>query len=184
VQRDQGRARVNAQLIDADTGAHLWAERFEEDVGDLFKLQDQIVAKLANALRYELESAEADKGAASPNPDAIDLVMRGQTVLRSASLGIAQTESTHAARALFERALQIDPNNSLALAANAATYWREYAQGPRDPSQDYDSKIIGQADKAIAADRSDISAYEVKSGYLAISGRPAAGLQVADGSGD
>jgi TolB-like protein len=46
VQRDQNRVRVNAQLIDAETGAHLWAERFEVDLADLFKLQDQVVARL------------------------------------------------------------------------------------------------------------------------------------------
>ena len=50
VQRDQNRVRVNAQLIDAETGAHLWADRFEEDVADLFKLQDQVVARMANKL--------------------------------------------------------------------------------------------------------------------------------------
>ena len=50
VQRDQNRVRVNAQLIDAETGAHLWADRFEEDVADLFKLQDQVVARLASSL--------------------------------------------------------------------------------------------------------------------------------------
>jgi TolB-like protein/class 3 adenylate cyclase len=50
VQRDQNRVRVNAQLIDAESGAHLWADRFEEDITDLFKLQDQIVAQLANNL--------------------------------------------------------------------------------------------------------------------------------------
>ena len=50
VQRDQNRVRVNAQLVDAGSGAHLWADRFEEDVADLFKLQDQVVARLANSL--------------------------------------------------------------------------------------------------------------------------------------
>jgi TolB-like protein len=76
VQRDQNRVRVNAQLIDAETGAHLWADRFEEDVADLFKLQDQVVARLANTLGYELVKAEAEKAARSKNPDAIDLTMR------------------------------------------------------------------------------------------------------------
>ena len=61
VQRDQNRVRVNAQLIDAETGAHLWADRFEEDVADLFKLQDQVVARLGNALGFELVKAEAAK---------------------------------------------------------------------------------------------------------------------------
>ena len=77
VQRDQNRVRVNAQLIDAESGAHLWAERFEEDMADLFKLQDQIVARLANTLNAALIKAEAAKGARSTNPDANDLVMRG-----------------------------------------------------------------------------------------------------------
>jgi adenylate cyclase len=70
VQRDQNRVRINAQLIDAESGAHLWADRFEEDVADLFRLQDQVVARLANTLDVELIKAEAAKGARSTNPDA------------------------------------------------------------------------------------------------------------------
>ena len=66
VQRDQNRVRVNAQLIDAETGAHLWADRFEEDVADLFKLQDEVVARLANTFGYELIKAEAEKALAPP----------------------------------------------------------------------------------------------------------------------
>ena len=77
VQRDQNRVRVNAQLIDAETGAHLWADRFEEDVADLFKLQDQVVARLANALGYELVRAEAEAGPTPKTPMSIDLDMRG-----------------------------------------------------------------------------------------------------------
>ena len=77
VQRDQNRVRVNAQLIDAETGAHLWADRLEEDVADLFELQDQIVARLANILGFELVKAEAERAARSKNPDAVDLTMRG-----------------------------------------------------------------------------------------------------------
>src|SRR6202167_1197781 len=54
VQRAGARVRVNAQLIDTETGAHLWADRFQEEIADLFKLQDDVVARLANALSYEL----------------------------------------------------------------------------------------------------------------------------------
>ena len=54
VQRAGARVRVNAQLIDTETGAHLWAERFQEEIADLFKLQDDVVARLANALSYDL----------------------------------------------------------------------------------------------------------------------------------
>src|SRR6516225_3616589 len=83
VQRDQTRVRVNAQLIDAETGAHIWADRFEANTADLFKLQDQVVAQLANALRYELGMAEAARGARAQNPDAIDLAMRGWAAMPS-----------------------------------------------------------------------------------------------------
>ena len=81
VQRDQNRVRVNAQLIDAEIGAHLWADRFDEDVADLFKLQDEVVARLAGSLDWALTKAEAEKGARSKNPDAIDLTMRGWSLL-------------------------------------------------------------------------------------------------------
>ena len=68
VQRDQNQVRVNAQLIDGETGAHLWADRFEESITDLFKLQDEVVARLANSLGYELAKAEAQKSTHSPIP--------------------------------------------------------------------------------------------------------------------
>ena len=127
VQRDQNRVRVNAQLIDSETGAHLWADRFQEDVADLFKLQDDVVARLANALSYELVRAEAETAARSKNPDSIDLDMRG----RGAVLRWAQQPPTKddlvAVRALFERALEIDPKDADALAGSATTYMCEYA---------------------------------------------------------
>jgi TolB-like protein len=78
VQRDQNRVRVNAQLVDAASGAHLWADQFDEDVADLFKLQDEVVRRLGSNLCYALIIAEAEKGARSENPDAIDLAMRGR----------------------------------------------------------------------------------------------------------
>src|SRR6185437_8402761 len=81
VQRDQDQVRVNAQLIDGGTGAHLWADRFEEVVANLFKLQDEVVGRLANTLRYELIKAEAQKDAAAKDPDAIDFNMRGRALL-------------------------------------------------------------------------------------------------------
>jgi TolB-like protein len=56
VQRDQNRVRVNAQLVDAETGAHLWADRFDNEVADLFKLQDEVVTRLADSLGLALTS--------------------------------------------------------------------------------------------------------------------------------
>ena len=118
VQRDQNRVRVNAQLIDAQSGAHLWADRFQEDVADLFKLQDQVVARLANALGVELIKAEAERGARSKSPDAIDLNMRGLALLKLNG-GNPTKDAINAALALFEQALKIDPNDAGALAGKA-----------------------------------------------------------------
>jgi adenylate cyclase len=73
VQREQNKVRVNAQHVDTVSEAHLRADRFEEDVAGLFKLQDQVVARLADALRSELVKVEVERNARSQNPDANDL---------------------------------------------------------------------------------------------------------------
>jgi adenylate cyclase len=176
VQRDQNRVRVNAQLIDAETSADIWADRFEADRADLFKLQDQVVAQLANALRYELGMAEAAKGARSQNPDAIDLAMRGWAVM---PLAIASKEQVDAARPLFEQALTIDPDNSEALAGKATTTLFEYIYAPKADT-DYDAAILGLTDRAIALDPGNIHAYRTKGQYLGIAGRPEDAVRALD----
>ncbi len=155
--------RVNAQLIDAQSGAHLWADRFEEDASDLFKLQDQVVARLANSLGNELVTAEGERGGRTQSPDAIDLVMRGRALLQ---VYPTTRDNNDAARALFERALAIDPNNAAALAGDAHTYTHDFVYGWTDPQTDYDAKIIGQADRALALARDTMEAYVAKASYL------------------
>ena len=176
VQREQNKVRVNAQLIDAESGAHLWADRFEEDVANLFKLQDQVVARLANTLRYELVKVEAERDARSQNPDAIDLAMRGKALLWPPFT----KEKTDAAHSLFERALKFDPNSSEALAGDAYAYGIEYAFGSRNSETDYDAKILGQADRAIALDPNNTQAYVARGHYLLTSSRPRDALRAAD----
>ena len=72
VQRSGNRLRVNVQLIDAETGNHLWAERFDKPVADLFDMQDEIVSRLANALDTQLIAAEARRAERSLDPDSMD----------------------------------------------------------------------------------------------------------------
>ena len=181
VQRDQNRVRVNAQLIDAASGAHLWADRFEEDVADMFKLQDEVVARLANSLGYELIKAEADKSVRSKNPDAIDLDMRGRALmLTRVRQGANQEEINNAAQALFEQALAIDPNDADALADVAFTYHLDCYYAWRTTAPDCDAKVLGQADRAIALAPDNVSAYFAKSMYLNASRRSNEGLRAAD----
>jgi adenylate cyclase len=176
VQRGGNRVRVNAQLIDAESGAHLWADRFDEDVADLFKLQDQVVARLANALRYELGVAEAAKAAHAQNPDAVDLAMRGWAAI---PVSLPSSDQVAAARPLFEQALKIDPDNSEALAGKASTTFFEYVYAPR-ADVDYDAAILPPVDRAIGLDRGNIHAYRTKAQYLAVSGRPEEAVRALD----
>jgi adenylate cyclase len=171
VQRDQNRVRVNTQLVDAESGAHLWADRFDEDVADLLKLQDQVVARLARSLGVALTNAEAEKGARSKNPDAMDLTMQGSALIWR---GLQQPqnerrESEKEAQGLFDRALKIDPNDADALAGSAIYYFDEHLFGwGDDPKTDYDAKILGQADRAIALDLNNMLAYQAKGLYLSL----------------
>jgi len=107
VQRGGNRLRVNVQLVDAETGNHLWAERFDKPVADLFDMQDEIVSRLANALDAELIAAEARRAERSPQPDAMDLVFQGSSWINK---GLTR-DCLARARSFFEKAIALDPEN-------------------------------------------------------------------------
>ena len=104
---------INAQLISTETGAHVWADRFEGDRSKLGELQVEAVSRLANSLGVELVKAEALRATRErpKNPDAVDLTMRGLAVLNS-NPGKAGFQD---AVSLFERALALDPQNVSAM---------------------------------------------------------------------
>src|SRR6202035_368550 len=79
VQRSGKQVRINTQLIDTETGAQLWAERFDRDIGDLFALQKEITARVAYALQSHLFIAESRRP--TDNPDALEYILRGRAVL-------------------------------------------------------------------------------------------------------
>jgi TolB-like protein/class 3 adenylate cyclase/cytochrome c-type biogenesis protein CcmH/NrfG len=107
VQRDQNQVRVNAQLIDADSGGHLWAERFDKPLSNLFGLQDDIVASLASQLGAELIIDEARRAQRTPNPDSMDLYFQGMAWFNKGR----NPADVERARGFFERALALDPDN-------------------------------------------------------------------------
>jgi TolB-like protein/class 3 adenylate cyclase len=115
VQRGGNRMRVNVQLIDAETGNHLWAERFDKPLADLFDMQDEIVARLANALSAQLVAAEARRAEQAANPDSMDFYFQGRAWLNK---GLTPDTVTQAGR-FFDRALSADPDNVEALVGSA-----------------------------------------------------------------
>ena len=116
VQRGGNRMLVNVQLIDAETGNHLWAERFEKPLADLLDMQDEIVARLANTLNAQLIAAEARRAERAPNPDSMDLYFQGMAWINRGTTPEYMTQ----ARDFFERALEFDPRNVEGLVGTAS----------------------------------------------------------------
>ena len=115
VQRGGNRMRLNVQLIDSETGSHLWAERFDKPLADLFDMQDEIVARLANALNAQLVVAEARRAEQAPNPNSMGLYFQGLAWFNRG----AAPENVARARGFFDRALAADPDNVDALVGSA-----------------------------------------------------------------
>src|SRR5271169_3048995 len=109
--RSGERMRINAQLVDAETGAHVWAERFDKEVADLFATQDEIVARLAGQLDAAIVSAKARRAERSPHPDSMDFFFRGKACFNK---GQDPAEFARA-QSFFSEALRIDPENVDAL---------------------------------------------------------------------
>src|SRR5262249_15444822 len=107
MQRSGKRVRENGHLVDAETGNHLWAERFDKPVADLFDMQDEIVSRFANSLDADLVAAEARRAERSPHPDAMDLVFQGRAWLNK---GLTPNYMARA-RSFFEKAVALDPEN-------------------------------------------------------------------------
>ena len=133
VRRSGRQVRVNTQLIDAESGAHLWAERFDRDIGDLFVLQDEITSRIAVALDLELIEAEAVRPAG--HPDVLDCILRGRAALSKP----AARDNYAVAIGLFERALALDQRSV------EAQSWLATALEARLYSQMTDSAAVDKA---------------------------------------
>ena len=113
VRRGGGRVRITAQLIDASTGAHLWADRFDGPLEDVFELQDKVASSVAGVIEPELRAAETRRSSRRPTADltAYDLVLRAIPHVLS-----RDEERLNLARDLLQRAVELDPNYGTALA--------------------------------------------------------------------
>ncbi|HEX6440955.1 MAG TPA: tetratricopeptide repeat protein [Stellaceae bacterium] len=105
VRRAGTQARINVQLIDAETDAHLWADRFDRDASDLLALEDEITGRIARAVQAQLYIAEGSRP--TDKPDALDFLMRGRAELSKT----VSKSSRDAAVGYFEQALTLDPNS-------------------------------------------------------------------------
>jgi TolB-like protein/Flp pilus assembly protein TadD len=174
VQRGGGRMRVNVQLVDVESGTHLWAERFDKPVADLFDMQDEIVSRLANRLGQELARAEAGRAERSSNPDSMDHYFLGLALFNK---GLT-AELLNKARSHFDRALDLDPGNVDALVGRA---WVDIAVAINWLGEDRRRRLrSAEADssKAVNLRPDDASAHCVMGVSLMFNNR--AGLGIAE----
>ncbi len=156
--------RINAQLIDATTGDHLWAKRYDGEMKDVFALQEQVTEQVVSALAISVSAAEQDRAFRKPteNLDAYDFVLRGMNFHRRWS-----KENNRKALQMFERALDLDPSYADAYAGLAWSHVHDFNfQWSDDPTA---SLALAHefATKAIALDHTLAKAYTVLGDVLA-----------------
>ena len=172
VQRGGNRLRLNVQLIDVETGNHLWAERFDKPIADLFDMQDEIVSSLANTLEAQLIAVEARRAKRSIHPDAIDLYFQGWELCNKGS----SPEHMAQARGFFERALVLDPCSIDALVGSAVVDLRSFASSFSD---DWPARITAAetaATKALSLAPNHARAHYILGMAYALSNRVARGI--------
>ncbi len=170
VQPSGNQVRVNAQLIDADTGAHLWADQFDTPRADLLQMQDEIVTHLARAMEIQLTEAEAARLKRTPaaNPDAEDLALQCEAAVQKA--GFIGKEADAGYR-LCEQALVADPNNVRALSLLSLKFSLPVAFGrSADPKADL-KRADELASQALALDPNYAEAHGAKALKFAMQGR-------------
>jgi adenylate cyclase len=171
------RIRVNVQLIDAETGGHLWAERFDKIRGDPLEMQHEIATRVARDLVVQLRDAEARRvakeGPAPASPG--DLTARAFSVLNR---GLGRERSAEARR-LLEEALRLDERNVLAAAGLALVIVGQQLAGWNPRSAAEARRATELADRALAVDARHPSAQSAKANTLILAGKPAAAAEVA-----
>jgi adenylate cyclase len=166
VRRSGNRVRVNAQLIDAETDVHLWAERFDGDTDDLFAVQDEITSRIAVALDLELVGAEAARP--TEHPDALDCILRA----RAARLKPPSRENRAEAIGWFERALALDPQSVEAQSRLATALAARVLDNMTDTAAADILRAERLAGQAVAASPRNPLAQYAKGQVLRVQGRP------------
>jgi len=166
IRRAGNHIRVNAQLVDGETGALIWAERYDRDSADYLQMQDEITNQIASTLGYTLRVAGSDQSGSDhqTDPDSLDLTLRGE------ALSLEQSAKSNAdARRLFERAVELDPKNVDALVDLGWTYLSDVSEGRVAGAALSDA--LKRADDAVTQALSinprSAAAYHLKSNILA-----------------
>lgn len=160
VRKGGDQVRVTVQLIDAGTGHHVWAERYDRKIGDIFELQDEITERIAATVAPELERAERQRSTSRQPSDlrAWDYYLRGMSLLHEFS-----KEGNQQAREMFERAIALDPTYSRGYMGLAYSLYRDAFFAFVEDHERAIAKCLDAAQRAVSLDDSDAFAHFVLS---------------------
>jgi adenylate cyclase len=167
VRRSGNQIRVNAQLIDAESDTHVWAERFDRNTSDLFGLQDEITGRIAVALNHAMVGAEVARP--TEHPDALDYILRG----RAAGWKLYGRDNYAEAIGLYERALALDPHSVEAQCRLASALVSRVLNGMTESAEADIELAVRLAGEALAASPQSPLAHFAKAQVLRAQGRPA-----------
>ena len=158
VQKAGDKLRINAQLIEATSGHHLWAEHYNRDLKDLFALQDEIVQILVAQLAVKISTTEQARAMRkdTANLEAYDYLQRGREYYRRIT-----RSANRKARQLFENALELDPNYASAYAGLGWTYFQRVSYGWTEFADQSLQHALDLAHKALSLDESNASAHRL-----------------------
>ncbi|WP_287308023.1 adenylate/guanylate cyclase domain-containing protein [Mesorhizobium sp.] len=165
VRREKARVRINAQLIDATDSSHLWADRFDRDLADVFLLQDEVVGTIVNALSDVLPAAATSSTRRAASLEAYDLFVRGRVLV------IQSPESNRAAPPLLERAIELDPGFADAHAWLAMSHHFAWAYWLDAPERHH-SLALAAARRAVSLDPENAVAHAIFGDVLIYDGKP------------
>lgn len=155
IRRGGERIRINAQLIDANTGHHVWAEKFDRTIEDIFELQDEITQKIAATVAPELERAERRRAAShTPDPNAWDHYQRGMSFFYQGT-----KEDNARSRECFQRAIDVDPSYSRAHAGLALSYHDEVGVWQVSERDEMLAESLAAAERSVKLDETDSYAH-------------------------
>jgi TolB-like protein/DNA-binding SARP family transcriptional activator/cytochrome c-type biogenesis protein CcmH/NrfG len=164
--RAGGHVRINVQLIDAAAGGHVWAERFDRDLSDIFAVQDEVIGKIVEALVGRLTATQTPERRRPANMEAYDLCVRGRALFSH----FQSPQDTREQRLLLERAIALEPEFAEAHRLLAISYSAAWLFGgePKEPNLRLG---IAEAQKALALDPDDAEARWINARLLTVQGR-------------
>ena len=156
IRQSGGELRVNAQLVDTDSGYNVWAERFDRSVSEVFAVQDEVTQSIVNALALNITSQEKQRLARkeTDNLKAYDFFQEGQRLYKVSTL-----ESSQQASEMYRKAIEYDPDYGRAYGAQAVNLAMEYRRGWSDSPMETLDRALVLANKAVALDDSIPQTY-------------------------